>query len=738
LTESQPKQKRPIIQAEEIGIIEKCIQDGDVVFDVGAYHGEWSARVRQSVSDCTLHLFEASPEAYQTLSSGPLSDEILNNVAVADQAGHLAFHVYRDKPMLSGVYRRLSVEEHLMPSGFDTYHTQSICLDDYWPAENGLINFLKVDVEGAEFDVLRGANNLLRRGAIDYIQFEYGGTFEDSGTTLKSVFYYLKRHGYHLFKVEGQAFEYVSDFSDHLEDYRYSNYLAINERHLSRFKQEKPKISIYFDEIESLGIPITGVAHVGAHQGLETADYQARGLDPIVLVEANPKYAEDLRREYELQDGVFVAENAISDEAGEVVFNIATSDQSSSLLKLGVHAKLYPGITYAQQIKVQAITLDQCLANLLPDRAQRARINLLTMDIQGAELMALRGAVSTLSHIDAIQLEVNYEELYEGCPNIWELDSFLADHGFIRYKTDTPFHRSWGDALYVRKPVITNSTIGTLGRFGNHFFQYLFLKYHAKDMGYDYEHTPWIGDRIFNTTLGTDAINSNLRDVKQTAYSTETCHILNGADRLANANLKGFFQYNTLHFKRHRESIQSTFSFKGPYLERALQIQSAFEARGGQVVGLHLRRGDYGNRWFFIAPTRWYVDWLRSLHAPDRKVTVFVASDDLDLVVPDFAEFDVMTSRDLPNSGPDEPDFFDDFAALTLCDQLAISNSSFSFAASLLNTRADTFLRPDLSEQGLIEYDPWRAEPLLRDELAEDHGAEFVNPAQRLSPTKQQ
>ena len=84
LTKSEAKKKRPVIQPEEIGIIEKCIQDGDVVFDVGAYHGEWSARVRQSVKDCTLHLFEGSPEAFQTLSSGPLSNEILNHVAVAD------------------------------------------------------------------------------------------------------------------------------------------------------------------------------------------------------------------------------------------------------------------------------------------------------------------------------------------------------------------------------------------------------------------------------------------------------------------------------------------------------------------------------------------------------------------------------------------------------------------------------------------------------------------------------
>lgn len=722
------QKKRAVIQPDELNIIKECIREGDVVFDVGAFHGEWSKYVQDSVQNCSLHLFEASPDAFAALSRGSLRSEAVNHVAVADAAGHLAFHVYRDKPMLSTIYRRHSVEETLLPAGFDTYEVPSICLDDYWPKENGLINFLKIDVEGAEYDVLRGSNNLLRRGAIDYIQFEYGGTFADSATSLKSVYYYLKRHGYHLFKVKDGAFEHLAEFSEDLEDFRYANYLAVNERHLSKFTKEKPKIAIYFDEIEALGIEITGVIHVGAHQGQETHDYLKRGLDPVVLVEANPQLAQGLRENFRDRDGVFIAERAISDRNGEVNFNIASSDQSSSLLDLGLHAKLYPGITYSEQIAVQAQTLDDCIADVLPDVARRRCVNLLTMDIQGAELMALRGGTETLSHVDAIQLEVNYDELYEGCPSIWDLDMFLESHGFIRHKTDTPFHRTWGDALYVRRPIITNATIGKLGRFGNHFFQYLFLKFHALDMGYEYEHTPWIGDQMFCSSPGTITVKRGLREVKQTSYSTQSCHLLNGSDRLANANVTGFFQYNTTHYKRHREQIRSTFSFKGDFLDRAQQIQRMFNARDGLVVGLHLRRGDYGNRWFFIAPTRWYVEWLRTFQIDHPKVTIYIASDEPDLVVPDFADFNVMTARDLPRSSLGEPEFFDDFAALTLCDKVAISNSSFSFAASMLNAKADEFVRPDLAARRLIPFDPWRSEPLLRDELAEDHGHEFVKP----------
>ena len=47
---------------------------------------------------------------------------------------------------------------------------------------------MKIDVEGAELDVLLGAKELLNKGHIDYLQFEYGGTFVDANVTLRQVF----------------------------------------------------------------------------------------------------------------------------------------------------------------------------------------------------------------------------------------------------------------------------------------------------------------------------------------------------------------------------------------------------------------------------------------------------------------------------------------------------------------------------------------------------------------------
>jgi hypothetical protein len=77
------------------------------------------------------------------------------------------------------------------------------------------------------------------------------------------------------------------------------------------------------------------------------------------------------------------------------------------------------------------------------------------IDIQGAELQAIRGMGELLTWIDAIYSEVNKEELYEGCATVKEIDSYLKKFNFERVATRWVLGKGWGDALYVNKKRIT-------------------------------------------------------------------------------------------------------------------------------------------------------------------------------------------------------------------------------------------------------------------------------------------
>lgn len=127
-----------------------------------------------------------------------------------------------------------------------------------------------------------------------------------------------------------------------------------------------------------------------------------------------------------------------------------------------------------------------------------------------------------------------------------------------------------------------------------------------------------------------------------------------------------------------------------------------------------MRRGDYGDSYHFVAPSKWYIDALREFLTRLDNPTVYIASDEIDSVVSDFAEFNPITYRDLmPNLG--EQSFLLDFYVMKSANAVLTSNSSFSFSASMLNENARIFLRPDLLQKKMIPFDPWNSPVLLRD-----------------------
>lgn len=178
---------------------------------------------------------------------------------------------------------------------------------------------------------------------------------------------------------------------------------------------------------------IKGIIHVGAHHLEELPLYQRLNLD-VLWIEANPNIAK-------MYPDVICA--AVSDKIENIEFNISNNTQSSSILKMKHHKAVYPDILEVEKIKTTTTTLDNLIE--LPEK-----YDALNLDIQGAELKALKGATKILPFLKAIYTEVNQEELYEGCAKIEQIDYFLAGHGFNRVATKWEGNTGWGDALYIK------------------------------------------------------------------------------------------------------------------------------------------------------------------------------------------------------------------------------------------------------------------------------------------------
>lgn len=98
--------------------------------------------------------------------------------------------------------------------------------------------------------------------------------------------------------------------------------------------------------------------------------------------------------------------------------------------------------------RLQAVTLDTVLGKeLKPDDA----IDLMILDVQGAELECLRGATESLSRTRFLQVEVSYEAIYHGGVLFEELNAWLVDRGFeLRLQKRFDAVKLVGDAVYER------------------------------------------------------------------------------------------------------------------------------------------------------------------------------------------------------------------------------------------------------------------------------------------------
>ena len=190
------------------------------------------------------------------------------------------------------------------------------------------------------------------------------------------------------------------------------------------------------------------VVHIGAHEAEELEPYRQLGWGKraTVWVDAQPAKAALVRDRVRAYPEHRVIEAVLWDRAGErLEFKETNDTQASSLLELGVTTEIYPDIVVTGVREV----ITQTAADALPFD-ELGRVDLVNLDIQGAELHALKGFGEHLGQVRAIYSEVNSRELYRGGALFGELDEWLTGRGFRLVDQEMLWGVAWGDALWLR------------------------------------------------------------------------------------------------------------------------------------------------------------------------------------------------------------------------------------------------------------------------------------------------
>jgi FkbM family methyltransferase len=211
-----------------------------VVFDVGANVGDWST---QLVRICDSNNRERRfLYAFEPVSS---TMEMFRHRVGGLQSGWHVVAVQKGLSDRKGDYQISVIEEGCginaitpdpkqKPKRIEVIELTTV---DAYSDENNIseIGLLKIDAEGHDLFVLRGARLMLEQKRIAVVQFEYNFRWTWSRVTLFDVFEYGSEVGYHVGKVTPRGIEFYEQWDPELEKFVEGNYLLCREDWVEKF-----------------------------------------------------------------------------------------------------------------------------------------------------------------------------------------------------------------------------------------------------------------------------------------------------------------------------------------------------------------------------------------------------------------------------------------------------------------------------------------------------------------------
>lgn len=193
---------------KEFMFLSKYLKNTDIVFDVGANIGIYSLWISKFVTEGKIIAFEPDPKNYQRcqeqLLNNKLGQVVLEDIALSSENGKLKFSTGKD------------MENHLLLDiqeidNETTIQVESKKMDLYCEDKNiTAIDFIKIDVEGAEKFVFEGASQLLNSQKIKCILFEVNQQKEKFDTNDEQLMNILKKAGYSFYDYNYETNQLIS------------------------------------------------------------------------------------------------------------------------------------------------------------------------------------------------------------------------------------------------------------------------------------------------------------------------------------------------------------------------------------------------------------------------------------------------------------------------------------------------------------------------------------------------
>lgn len=201
-----------------------------VIFDVGANYGEFALIASEIFKGKKIiYSFEPSAFTYENLKKSiegaNAADHIkAQNFGFSATPGKVKLYSSSQGASIASVYNLKRPSSEFKEELVEEVELRAI---DEFCLENNIhkIDYLKVDIEGHEFQALLGARKMIEEKRIRFIQFEFGECHIDSRTFFRD-FYDLLSPYYKFHRIVSNGIREVSGYSTNLEVFDTVNYLA--------------------------------------------------------------------------------------------------------------------------------------------------------------------------------------------------------------------------------------------------------------------------------------------------------------------------------------------------------------------------------------------------------------------------------------------------------------------------------------------------------------------------------
>lgn len=198
-----PVTKNITVDIKALRLLKAILKPDDNCIDIGAHDGDFLRHFMHIAPEGKHYAFEPIPTYYNVLKK-KLADNkkvTVHPFALSNENGQAKYHFVKNAPAYSGLKKR---DYDISSPDIEMIEVETRTLDSVLPKDHQY-RVMKIDVEGAELQVLQGATEILQRNNL-LILFEFGkGAANHYGVTPKMMYDFFLENGYHIYRIEDYA-----------------------------------------------------------------------------------------------------------------------------------------------------------------------------------------------------------------------------------------------------------------------------------------------------------------------------------------------------------------------------------------------------------------------------------------------------------------------------------------------------------------------------------------------------